>query len=76
MVEDGALRHKIYSVTILEEILNLGGHPNHINGSRVTAILLNGCILPISEALLRRWRVCYEREQPSLLKKSFFLDFK
>ena len=38
------------SVIISEEILNLEGHPNHITGSRVAAILLNGWILPISEA--------------------------
>ena len=32
------------------EILNLEGHPNRITGSKVTAILLNGWILPIGEA--------------------------
>ena len=34
-------------VTIFKEILNLKGHPNHITGSKVTSILLNGWILPI-----------------------------
>ena len=42
MFEDGAFSHKIDY-----EILNLEGHPNCITGSRVTAILLNGWILPI-----------------------------
>ena len=46
MVEDGAVSHKIDYVTILE-ILNIKGHQNRITGSRVTAILLNGWILPI-----------------------------
>ena len=47
MVEDGAFSHKIDYVTIFLEILNLEGHQNHVTGSRVTAILLNGWILPI-----------------------------
>ena len=42
MVEDCAFSHKIYYFAIL----NLEGHPNRITGSRVTAILLNGWILP------------------------------
>ena len=50
MVEDGAFSHKIDYVSICLEILNLEGHPNCITGSRVTAILLNGWILPIGEA--------------------------
>ena len=33
------------------ETLNLEGHQNCITGSRVTAILLNGWILPIGGAL-------------------------
>ena len=31
-------------------ILNLKGHPNRITGSKVTAILMNGRILPNGEA--------------------------
>ena len=50
MDENGAFRHKIYYVTIFKEILNLAGHPNCIAGSKVTAIWLNGWILPISGA--------------------------
>ena len=34
MVEDGAFSHKIDYVKILEEILNLEGHPNCITGSQ------------------------------------------
>ena len=50
MVEDGAFSHKIDHVNCFLEILNLKGYPNRIFGSRVTAILLNGWILPIGEA--------------------------
>ena len=46
MVEDGAFSHKIDHVTILKEILNLVAFPNCITGSRDTAILLHGWILP------------------------------
>ena len=47
MVEDGGFNHKIDYVTIFKEILNPRGHPNCITGSKVTAILLNGWILPV-----------------------------
>ena len=50
MVGDGAFSHKIDYVTIFLEIINLEGHPNRITGSRVTAILLNGWMLPIGGA--------------------------
>ena len=50
MVEDCAFSHKIDYVTIFKEILNLEGHPNRITGLKVTAILLNGWILPIGGA--------------------------
>ena len=50
MVEDGALSHKIDYNTILQEILNLEGHPNRITGSKDTTILLNGWSLPIGGA--------------------------
>ena len=40
MVADGAFSHKIDYVTISLEIINPEGHPNCINGSRVTVILL------------------------------------
>ena len=45
-IADGAFSHKIDYVTIFKEILNLKGHINCITGSEVTAILLNGWILP------------------------------
>ena len=47
MIEDGAFSHKIDYVTIFREILNPEGHTNRITGSKVTAIFLNGLILPI-----------------------------
>ena len=50
MVEDGAFSNKIDKVTILWEILNCKGQPNCITGSRVTAVLLNGWILPFGGA--------------------------
>ena len=46
MVGDGAFSHKIDYVTILKEILNLKGHPNHIAGSKAKVVLQNGWILP------------------------------
>ena len=49
-VEDGAFSHKIAYVAIFWEILNLQGHQNCIAGSIVTAILMNGWILPIGGA--------------------------
>ena len=48
MVEDGAFSHNIDYVTIFLEILHLEGHLS--TGERVTAIFLNGCILPIGGA--------------------------
>ena len=48
-VADGAFRHKI-DVTIFKEIQNPKGHLNHITGLKVTAILLNGWILPTGGA--------------------------
>ena len=46
MVEDGAFSHKIDYVYIFQENLNLQCHLNSFIGSKVTAILLNGGILP------------------------------
>ena len=50
MVEDGAFSHKKNYITIFLKILNSEGHPNHMTGSKVTAYLLNGWILPIGGA--------------------------
>ena len=47
MVEDVAFSHKIDYVTNLQEILNPEGQQNRTTGSKVTAILLNGWILPV-----------------------------
>ena len=46
MVKNGASSHKTNYIDILSEILNLEGHLNRCIGSKVTAILLNGWILP------------------------------
>ena len=42
--------HKREYFTIFREILNSEGHQRSITGLRVTAILLNGWILPIGGA--------------------------
>ena len=49
MVKDGAFNHKI-DQAFKKNDLNLEGHNNCITDSRVTAILMNGWILPISGA--------------------------
>ena len=46
MVKDGAFSHIIDYDSIFEENLNLDGHLNRYIGSKVTAILVNGGILP------------------------------
>ena len=63
MVEDGAFCHKIDYVTIFKEILNPEGYPNCITGSTVTAILLNGWILPIGGASSGRVCACSLRNR-------------
>ena len=49
-VSDGAFSNKINYVTIFMEILNPKGYPNCSTGLKVTAILLNGLVLPIGGA--------------------------
>ena len=63
MVADGDFSHKIDNVTILLEILNPEVHPNHITGSKVTAILLNGWIFPIGGASSGRVCACSLRSR-------------
>ena len=62
-VADGAFSHKVTYVTIFKEILNPEVHPNRITGSKVTAILLNGWILPIGGASLGRVCSCSLRSR-------------
>ena len=47
MVEDGAFSQRL-CYNFLGHFLK--GHLNHITGSKLTAIFLNGCILPIGGA--------------------------
>ena len=47
IVDEGAFNNKINYVTMYWEIINSEGHTNCITGSKVTAILLNGRILPV-----------------------------
>ena len=69
MIEDGALNPKIDYVTIFLEILNTEGHPNRITGSKVTAILLNGWILPVGGVASGRVcaqpakQACYQQDR-------------
>ena len=67
-IEDGASSHKLYNVTTFKEILNPKGHPNCITGSKVTAILLNGWILPVVG--VANGRVC---AQPAKQACFFFI---
>ena len=46
-VEDSSSSYKIDYVIVIKTFLNPEGHPNRISGSKVTAILLKGWILPI-----------------------------
>ena len=63
MVEVGAFSHDIDYVGKFWEILNLKAHPNCITGSKVTAILLNGWILPIGGASAVSVCVCSLRSR-------------
>ena len=63
MVGEWASSHKIDYVNKLLEILNLEGHQNHVTGSRVTAIFLNGWTLSIGEAALGRVCACSLRSR-------------
>ena len=46
MIKTAASSNKTNYINIFSEILNLEVHHNHCIGSKVTAILLNGSILP------------------------------
>ena len=63
MVGDGAFSHKIDYVKIFLEILNPEGNPNHITGSKITAILLNGLFLTIGGASWGRVCACSLRSR-------------
>ena len=63
MVEDGAFSNKIDYVTICKEILNPEGYLNCLIGSKVTAILVNGGVLPSGGASLGRVCVCSMRSR-------------
>ena len=60
-VKDSTFSYKIDSVIVIKNFLNPEGHQNPISGSKVTAILLKGWILPIGEASAEEGlrRVCY-----------------
>ena len=54
LVEDVASGQKIDYITVVLDILNPAGYPNGITGSKVTAILLNGWVLPVGAVALGR----------------------
>ena len=60
IVKDCASSHKI---EIFSENLNLEGHPNRFIGSKATAILLNGGILPIGGVASGRVCACRVRSR-------------
>ena len=51
-VRDSTSSYKIDYVIVIKNFLHPKGHQNRINGSKVTAILLKGWILPIGGASL------------------------
>ena len=75
MVRNGAFSHKIDYITIFLEIHNLEGHQTPMTGSRVTAILLNGWIIPIGQSgEASWWRVCYQRGLPRLVTRQISIS--
>ena len=58
MVKDSTSSYKIYYVMVIKNFLNPEGQQYPISGSKVTAILLKGWILPIGGASLGRVCVC------------------
>ena len=78
-VADSAFSHKIDYVTIFKEILNPEGHQNRITDTKVTAILLNGWILPIGETSSGRVGSCSLRSRlvffvSHLISLSYFIS--
>ena len=70
MFEDGTFTHKLDYVTFLEEIINPEGLPKCITGSKVTAILLNGWILPVVGVV--SGRVCAQPAKQACLYMPLF----
>ena len=58
MVEDGAFSHEIDYASNFKGNLNFKGHQNCSIGSKVTAILVNGGILPRGGVALGRVCTC------------------
>ena len=63
MVEDGALSHKIDYFPIFQTNLNLEGHLNRFTASKVTAIFVNGGIIPRGEVASGRVCACSLRSR-------------
>ena len=63
MVKDSSSSYKIDYVIVIKNFLNPEGHPNRITGSKVTAILLKGWILPIGGVASGRVCACSMRSR-------------
>ena len=70
MVRDGSSSYKIDYFIVIKNLLNPEGHQSSINGSKVTAILLKGWILPIGGAS------AVEGLQSTGLPRLVFLDYE
>ena len=65
MVTNGAFSHKKKCYNF-QEILNLEGYKNHINGSRVKVILLNLWVFPsVQSGEASMWMVCFQQGLPT-----------
>ena len=62
-VKNGASSHKTNYFYIFSENPNLEGHQNRCIGSKVTALLLKGCILPTGGASSGRFCACSLRSR-------------
>ena len=63
MVRDSSSSYKIDYVIVTKNFLKSEGHQNYISGSKVTAILLKGWILPIGGAASGRVCACSLRSR-------------
>ena len=65
---DSTSSYKIDYVIVIKNFLNPEGHQNPISGSKVMAILLKGCILPIGGASAGEG-LCMQPAQQTCFKK-------
>ena len=68
-VRDSSSSFKVDYVIVIKNFRNPEGHQNSISGSKVTAILLKGLILPIGEASAGEGMRLQPAQQACLLPK-------